>query len=88
MYQTTFLLRGLKFIPTPKRKNIELKSNIQNYTLRLRLTEFFQNKDANDSGNLFQNQSIFTPHRNRDRDLDHQIDVLNHLNLQKNGGKI
>ena len=49
-----FLLHGLKFTPTPKRNNIELKSNIQNYTHRLRLAEFFQNKEANDSEeNLF-----------------------------------
>ena len=82
-YQTTILLRGLKFTPTPKHNNIELKSNIQNYTRRLRLAEFFQNKEANDSENLFQKQSTFTPPRNRDRDLDHQTDVLNNLNLER-----
>ena len=38
--QTDILLRGLTFTPTPKRNNIELKSNIQNYTRRLRLAEF------------------------------------------------
>ena len=39
---------------------------------RLRLAEFFQNKEANDSEeNLFQKQSTFAPPRNRDRDLDH-----------------
>ena len=31
-YQINILLRGLKFTPTPNRNNIELKSNIQNYT--------------------------------------------------------
>ena len=36
-YQTNILLRGLKFTPTPKRNNIELKSNKQNYTCRMRL---------------------------------------------------
>ena len=83
-YQTNILLRGLKFTPTPKRNNIELKSNVQNYTRRLRLAEFFQNKEANDSEeNFFQKQSTFTPLRNRDRDIDHQIDVLNNLNLEK-----
>ena len=40
-YQTTILLRGLKFIPTPKRNNIELKFSIQSYTRRLRFAEFF-----------------------------------------------
>ena len=44
--QTNILLRVLKFTPTPKRNNIELKSNMQNYTRRLRLVEFFQNKEA------------------------------------------
>ena len=83
-YQTNILLRGLEFTPTPKPSNIELKSNIQNYTRRLRLAEFFQNKEANDSEeNLFQKQSVFIPPLNRDRDLDHQIDVLNNLNLEK-----
>ena len=83
-YQTTILLRGLKFTPTPKRNNIELKSNIQNYTRRLRLAEFFQNKKANNhEENLFQKQSTIVPPRNMDRDLEHQIDVLSNLNLEK-----
>ena len=90
-YKTNILLRRLKFTPTPERNNIELKSNIQNqnYTHRLRLAEFFQNKEATDSEeNPFKKQSTFTPPRNRDRDLDHQIDVLNKLNLEINGDKI
>ena len=45
---------------------------------RLQLAEFFLNKEANDSEeNLFQKQSTFIPPSNRDKDLDHQIDVLN-----------
>ena len=62
-YQTNILLRGLKFSHTTKSNNTELKSNIQNYTRRLRLAEFFPNKEANDSEeNLFQKQStFFTP---------------------------
>ena len=56
---------------------------------RLRLADFFQNKEANDynSKNLFQKQSTFTPPHNRDLDkdldLDHQIDILNNLNLEE-----
>ena len=65
-YQTNILLHDLKFTPTPKRNNIELKANIQNYTRRLRLAEFFENKEANDSENLFQKQSTFTPPRNKE----------------------
>ena len=57
------------FTATPNSNNIELKSNIQNYTRRLRLADFFQNKEASDCENLFQNQSTFTPPRDRDRDI-------------------
>ena len=50
----------------------------------MRLIEFFQNKEAYDSEeNLSQKQSIFIPPRNRDKDLDHQIDVLDNFNLEK-----
>ena len=57
-YQTNILLRGLKFTLTPK--NVELKSNIQNYRRRLRFPEVFQNEEANDSEeNVFQKKSIF-----------------------------
>ena len=52
-HQTNILSRGLKLTPTPKRNNIELKSNIQNYMRRLRLAEYFQNKEANNSENPF-----------------------------------
>ena len=79
---------GLKFTSTPKRNNIELKSIIQNYICRLQLAEFFQNKEANDSEeNLFREQSIFILYRNRDRNLDHQMEVLNKLNFQEMGTK-
>ena len=83
-YQPSFLLRGLKFTPTRKGNNIELKSNIQNYRRRLQLAGFFQNKEVNDcEENLFQKSFTFTPRRNKDRDLDHQINVLNSLNVEK-----
>ena len=76
---------GLKFTPTPKRNNIGLKSNIQNYTLRLQLAEFFQNKGTHISQeNLFSKTIYYYP---KDRDLDHQIDILNNLNLEKKQGQ-
>ena len=82
-YQNNILLRRLKFTLTPKRNNIELKSNIQNCTHILRLDEFSRTKEANDSGeNLFQKQCTFTPPRNRDRDLDYKSDIMNNLNLE------
>ena len=82
-------MRGLKRTPTSERNNIELKSNIQNYPPRLRLAEFFQSKEANTSEeNLFQKQSTFIPHGHRGRDLHHQADVLNNLNLEEVEKKI
>ena len=83
-YQTNILLCSLKITPTPKRNNIKLKSNIQNYTCRMRPVEFFRNKEANNSEeNLFLKQSTFTLPPNRDIYLDHQIDVLNNLSLEE-----
>ena len=82
-YQVNILLRGLKFTPTPKRNIIQLKSDIHNYTRKLRLTEFFHNAPENNNlQNLFKTKSHFTPSRNRDRDLDHQIDILSNLDLE------
>ena len=79
-YQTNILLRGLKFTPTPKRNNIELKSNKQ-----CELLSFSKIKRQTDSSeeNLFLKQSTFTLPPNRNRDLDHQIDVLNNLSLEE-----
>ena len=64
---------------------MDLKSNIQNYTLRLQLAEFFQNKGTHISQeNPFSKTIYYYP---KDRDLDHQIDVLNNLNLEKKQGQ-
>ena len=82
-YQVNILLRGLKFTSTPKRNIIQLKSDIHNYTQKLRLTEFFHNAPENNNlQNLFKTKSHFIPSKNRYRDLDHQIDVLNNLDLE------
>ena len=78
-YQTNVLLDGLKFAPIPKCSNTDIKSNIQNW-----LAEFFHNKEPNDfEKNIFQKQCTFTPPWIRDRDLDHQTDDLNNLNLEE-----
>ena len=48
------------------------------------MPEFFHNAPENNNlQNLFKTKSHFiTPSRNRDRDLDHQIDILNNLDLE------
>ena len=88
-YHTNILLHGLKFTPTSKRNNIEFKSNIENYTRRLQLAEFFQAKKIKDPEKIFfPKQSTFTPPLNVYRDLNHQIDVLNNINLEKMDTKL
>ena len=61
-YQTNILLRGLKLTPTPKRNNIELKSNIENYTRRLKLAEFFQSKKKTILRKTFSKNHLPLPH--------------------------
>ena len=47
------------------------------------MVEFFHNAPENNNlQNLFKTNSHFTSSRNRGRDLDHQIDVLNNLDLE------
>ena len=53
------------------------------YTRRLRIVEFFQNKEPNGSEERFSKNHLFLPQVETDRDLDNQIDVLNNLNLEK-----
>ena len=82
-YQVNILLGGLKFTPTPKCNIIQLKSDIHNYTQKLRLAEFFHSAPENNNlQNLFKTKSHFTSSRNRDRDLDHQINILSNLDFE------
>ena len=78
-YQINILLCGLKFTPTPTHIGIQLKSDIHNYTRKLCLTECLIYK------NFFETKSNFTPSRNTDKDLDHQIDVVKNLDLEGMG---
>ena len=47
-YQVSILLRGLNFTPTPLRNNVQLKSDIQYFTHKLRLIECFHNPNKNE----------------------------------------
>ena len=44
--------------------------------------DFHNASENNNLQNLFKTKSHFTPSRNRDRDLDHQIDILNNSDLE------
>ena len=87
--QINLLRRGLKFTPTPKPNTIELKSDIQEFTRKLRLIKFFHSENLDNSqetresvsGPLVKNKSNFYPPRNRNKFLDTTIDFINQQNL-------
>lgn len=49
----------------------------------MRLVEFFQNKEPNNSEERFSKNHLFLPQVETDKDLDNKIDILNNLNLEK-----
>lgn len=49
----------------------------------MRIVEFFQNKEPNNSEERFSKNHLFLPQVETDRDLDNKIDILNNLNLKK-----
>ena len=80
------LRRGLKFTPTPLPNKIELKNDVQQFSRKLRLLEFFykeneSDKEKSSDDSIIKNKSAFNPPRNRDKILDQNIDSLNSLNF-------
>ena len=63
------LSKGLKYTPTPHINNQELKTDIKAYTRRLRLTEYFHDRETDESTepeqDLVRNKSDFNPKRGR-----------------------
>ena len=47
--QINLLRRGLKFTPIPKPNTVELKSDIQEFSRKLRLIEFFYSENLDSS---------------------------------------
>ena len=77
---------GLKFTLTPLPNKIELKNDVQQFSCKLHLLEFFykekeseEEKSSDDS--IIKNKSVFNPPRNRDKVLDQNIDSINSLNF-------
>ena len=79
--QINLLLKGLKFTPTPRGNKIELKPDINEFTRKLRLAEFFHKEEtiqeSNNTTPLVKNKSNFFPPKNRNRTLDTAVDFLN-----------
>ena len=70
------LKRGLKFTPTPPRNTTELKADIHEFSQKLRLAEYFNDKEQNIDNSLAKNKSNFVPPRSED---DHLALFLNDL---------
>ncbi|XP_028402123.1 uncharacterized protein LOC114525116 [Dendronephthya gigantea] len=75
--EINLLERGLKFTPTPKQNRSELKTDIQEFTRRMRLLEFFNNQRPNEDTDksLVKNPSNFVPPKSEDRYLNMFIEA-------------
>ena len=71
-------MKGLKFTPTPKRNIYEVKKDIEDFTRKLRLTEFFAAEENNstDTESIARGKGSFAPPANRNRTLDATINYL------------
>ena len=74
------LARGLTFCPTPKRINLaELSADINDFTRRMRLKEYFHNHNSStqpNEHNLFHNKSSWAPPTDRDPALNTYVDAI------------
>ena len=68
------LKKGLKFTPTPPVNHQELAEDIQTFCRKVRLVEFFADKNKNDDDeSLVRNKSNFIPPSGRNTHLDSYI---------------
>ena len=74
--QINLLQLGLKFTPTPPKNPDELIKDTKEFTRKLRLGEYFLDRDENNDGSIVKNKSDFMPPRGRNLHLDKCIDHL------------
>jgi len=74
--EINLLKRGLKFTPIPNKNLQELHNDTQEFCRKLRLREFFSDKDVLEDESLVRNNSYFNPPRVRDSDLDTYIKAI------------
>lgn len=83
------LSKGLKYTPTPRMNNEQLKTDIKEYTRKLRLKEYFNEDDDDSTQNLneeqeqdlVRNKSDFNPKRGRNQTLDTVCNTLDNFQL-------
>ena len=80
------LRRGLRFTPTPLPNKIELKGDVQPFSRKIGLLEFFYKENESEvekssDDSVIKNKSVFNLTRNKDKILDQNIESLNNLNF-------
>ena len=77
------LERGLKFTPTPKQNRSELKTDIQEFSRKIRLLEYFNDQQPNgDDKSLVKNPSNFVPPMSEDKYLNIFIEATTNYHKQ------
>ena len=85
--QTSILLRGLKFTPTPQSNSIQLTFDLKTFAHKLRLTKYFDNHNVppidQKNESLVKGKSIFYSPRNRNKELETYISFINNIINEK-----
>ena len=84
--ECTLLTKGFKFTPTAKLDTIQTKANIQDFTRRLQLCEFFYDERITDQS-IRKPASSFIPPKGRDKLFDCTINVLNNITITEHKHK-
>lgn len=91
--EISLLKKGLKFTPTPKPNVEEIKTDLKQFTRKLRLKEFFEPNEedivdknvvftaAPRDNTLVRNKSRFVPARGRNKFLDDFCDTLENVHI-------
>ena len=83
--QTSILLRASKFTPTLQSNSIQLTCDLKTFAHKLRLTEYFDDHNVTTSDqkneSLVQGKSMFYPPRNRNKELETHISVINNIDI-------
>lgn len=73
--------------PTPIHDELQLKSDLDEFTRQLRLKEYFFDRDNSSETHLVSNKSDFIPPENRNVELDQFIDFVNRLPVGRDNSK-
>ena len=86
------LSKGLSFCPTPRKVDwIELKADVEDFSRRLRLKEYFHGRESSQyisDPNPFKKKSTWTPNKDRDLGLELFIQLLKNDILNSKPSKI